>query len=66
MKLIRLYSFWCPTAKLHPSEYKSMLSPSSQAFANGLPSPWQKQYELFQEQESKPVLRYDTSSGAEG
>lgn len=37
MELIRLYSFRRPTAKFPPLEYKSMLFPSSQVFANGLP-----------------------------
>lgn len=38
MKLIRLYSFRCPTAKSLPLENKSTLPPS-QVFANGLLSP---------------------------
>lgn len=69
MKLIRLHSFRCPTAKALPLEHKSMLPPSSQGFANGLlspPPPWQKEYELYQEHRSKLWLRLYIPSRAEG
>lgn len=69
MKLIRLYSFRCPTAKSLPLGHKSTLPPSSQVFANGLLSPppaWQKEYELFQEHRSKLRLRLHIPWRAEG